>query len=165
MQLSKNLQYKTTTRLTISTPAYNSSGIPNISNKQTVSNKNGSGSSWSSISVLIIFRFQKFRVGMIICISCEEKTVWQEEKKVIVRIYQIRGHQARGSWCYVMGRKLQTYCRFGVRNEFWMCDQIAKQVLLDILSSTSTSMAWKFQKRKLRIHFLTFLANKEQYRV
>ncbi|MCI38618.1 hypothetical protein A2U01_0059846, partial [Trifolium medium] len=43
------------TSLTVSAPAYNSSGVPNICNNQTVTNKNGSGSSRSSISVLIIF--------------------------------------------------------------------------------------------------------------
>jgi hypothetical protein len=25
-----------------------------------------------------------------------------------------------------IGKKLQTYCGFGVRNEFWMADQITK---------------------------------------
>jgi len=26
----------------------------------------------------------------------------------------------------VIGKKLHTYCRFGVRNEFWVADQITK---------------------------------------
>lgn len=59
--------------LTISTPANNSSRVPNICNKQTITNKNGSGSGRSSISILVIFRFQKFRVGMRICISCGKR--------------------------------------------------------------------------------------------
>lgn len=58
--------------------------------------------------------------------AVEKNSLAGGEKIVILRIYQVGEHQAKGSWCYVIGKKLHTYCRFGVRNEFWMTDQIAK---------------------------------------
>lgn len=86
--LSTYLWYKEhkSTSLTISTPTYNSSWVPNICDEQTVTNENCSGSSWSSISVLIMFRFQKFRVGMRIRISCRKRKKQFSRSIVILHI-------------------------------------------------------------------------------
>lgn len=43
--------------------------------------------------------------------------------------------------------KICTYSSFGVRYELWMLDQITEEILLDVLCSSSTPMAWKYSHK------------------
>ena len=75
--------YTTIVSLTVTTPANDSSGISNISDEQTITNKNSCRSSWSSIPVLIIFWFQKFRVCVIVSINCRKREQFKIKHQIL----------------------------------------------------------------------------------